>query len=163
VDRQKLVIVVLVAIAVVFAITVGFGARDKGGGGGSDDKDPVEFLEGLRSEKFLQIEDGVTAQGCQDSSSDEVTVAAGVPCTIEVPSSGRFSRPTSIVMRAEPPVVVRVEPNRGPTLDDTVGDGDEGEDECVQTALSGAGRVVFTSASQQADVELDDDNCPEED
>lgn len=157
-DRQKLIIVLLVAIAMIYVITVGLGARGDGGGS-SDDSDPIAFLEGLRSDRFFLLEDDF-GTSCQDVRSPS-EVAVTVPCSIDVPSPGRFSRPASVVVRATAPVQIRLEPDRGPALEEVVGDE---SDECVQTAMTGGGRVVLTPVGgQPAVVEFDDENCPEED
>lgn len=154
-DRQKLLIVVLVAIAMVFVISVGFGAR--GDNGRPDATDPVEFLKGLRSERFLQLDEGLSTT-CQRRSADEVVVAG--PCVITAPAPGLFGRPPSVVIASSAPVTAQIQPERGPPLQEVVGGDDR---ECLQAVLAGGGRVRLEPAGNvNTVVELRGESCPEE-
>jgi hypothetical protein len=154
VDAQKLGIVALIVIVVLFAITLGVGASHDDSGD-SDRPDPVEFLEGLKSDRFVEIGDKASTT-CENPPGE--LIVAGT-CAIAIDERGFLSKPTRVALH-EPDALltVQVEQDTGPSQDDVVAPG-----ECFETAIAAkGGTVTLIALGAPVNVDLRAEQCPEE-
>jgi hypothetical protein len=156
-DGQKVAIVALVALAMFFVVTRGLAGSH--GGGRSDRPDPVEFLKGLQSQRFLDLDDHASTT-C-GRAGNALEVPAGAACELTLAERGRFGTPTRVVFQPSQSIRVRVDPERGASQDVTVD-----PDECFQSAVDTAGgRMTFGPAPFAVALALTDDpgdDCPED-
>lgn len=153
--NRKVLIVVLVAIVMVFVVTIALGAG-RPAGSSSDDTGPVEFLKGLRSGSFLQIDGDVVAPNCANVTSTSVTVAGMSACSIHVAARGFFSRPTQVALESSGTLGVTVHPKEGPSLEGELTTG-----ECFGTSIDRhGGDILLSAAATTVVVTLRGESCP---
>jgi hypothetical protein len=153
----KVVVIVLVALVMLFVITLGLGGSHDNSKSPAR-KDPVEFLEGLTSKRFLTSAVGVTT--CQAATGK--TIVVGGPCEVQFADRGFLKKPTRVLFQPNAPVIVKVDPERGPEQEAAVT-----ADECFQSSVDASGGVMMLAPAAGSPVTLtladdtDDLDCPE--
>lgn len=154
-STQKLLIIVLVVLVVIFVITVGVGGCH--GGGSTDDAGAVSALKGLQGNRFLEIGDkaSVSPPSCGAPGAETLTV--NTTCVITFEKRAFFRRSTRVVLLANQPMRVIIDPNDGPRQDEQLR-----ALECFASAVNrSGGTMTLTSLSGVATVSLLRQGCPE--
>jgi hypothetical protein len=157
---NKVLIIVLVALVMLFVITLGLGGSHDNSKA-PDKPDPVEFLKGLTSKRFLV---SVSPADTSCSTTGRTLVVSGT-CEVRFADRGFLKKPTRVVFKGpNARYVVRIDPKRGPVQEATVD-----TDECFESSVDAAGGVMtLRPAAPGVQVTLTltddpDDDCPEPD
>jgi hypothetical protein len=156
VDAKKgIVLIVLVALAMLLVIAIALGADHPARPSSSID----DALQKLKSDRFLRIEGGVTAD-CADGPT-ALRLAPGGDCRIVIPGRGLLSRPTRAVfgLAGGAALEIALDPDEGPELGFSLEAGD-----CSEAAVGRGGGTLTLSGCQagaaaQCVVDLRDRGC----
>ena len=152
---QKLLIIVLVVLVVIFVITVGIGGCH--GGGDTDDAGAVSALKGLQGKRFLEIGDKASVSPTSCGAPGAQTLTVNTTCVITFEKRAFFRRSTRVVLQANRPLRVIIEPKDGPRQDESIGAA-----ECFGSAVNhSGGTMTLISPSGVATVALLRQACPE--
>jgi hypothetical protein len=134
-------------------ITIGIGGCH--GSGNSDDAGAVKALKGLQGNRFLVIGDKASANPTSCGVPGAETLTVNGTCVITFEKRAFFRKSTRVVLQANKPMRVMINPNDGPRQDELLG-----TFECFGSAINHSGGTM-TLTSSNATIILRKEGCPE--